>query len=185
MDGLTAVSNAVSLLNADVVLAPGIRKQSRFSYVQFVFLTCCIFNNLLCLAMTKPPRLRSRLLLGIAAAASGWMGGMLYLGIAQPWAFQTEFGTWGALSGLYSALLMPVITGWIARYRWHRLWKLVATTILQFAAAATVLPLCLFPVTGGISSVLLVTGQAYRIAAVAAMVYLCITITLRSGHIGD
>ena len=84
---------------------------------------------------------------------------MLYLGIAQPWAFQTEFGTWAALSGLYAVLLIPVITGWIAHYRWSSLWKLVATTVLQFAAAATLLPLALFPLTAGISTVLLVTGQ--------------------------
>jgi hypothetical protein len=113
------------------------------------------------------------------------MGGMLYLGIAEPWAFRTEFGTWGTLSGLYAALLIPVITGWIAHYRWHSVWRLVAITVLQFAAAATVLPLSLFPFTGGMSIVLLVTGQAYWIAAVAAMIYLAITITLRSGNIGD
>jgi hypothetical protein len=135
--------------------------------------------------MTKPSPLRSRLLLGIAAAASGWMGGMLYIGIAEPWAFRTEFGTWSTLSGLYAVMLIPVITGWIAHYRWRSVWHLLAITVLQFAAAATFLPLSLFPFTGGMSIVLLVTGQAYRIAAVSAMIYLAITITVRSGHIGD
>ena len=135
--------------------------------------------------MTKGLPLRSRLLLGITAAASGWMGGMLYLGLAEPWAFKTEFGTWAALSGIYAALLILVITGWIAHYRWSSLGKLAVITFLQFAAVATVLPLSLIPVTAGMSTVLLVTGQSYRIAAVAAMVYLFMTVMLRSGQIGD
>ena len=129
--------------------------------------------------------LRTRLLVGVGSAGTGWIGGMFYLAAAESWAFRTEFGPWAVLTGMYAAFLLAVITGWIAHYRWSSLWKLVVIAILQFGAAATFLPFCLAPFTGGMSIVLLVTGQAYPIAAIAAMMYLSITIIARSGRIQD
>jgi hypothetical protein len=67
---------------------------------------------------------------------------------------------------------MFAIAGWIARSRPSATWRLVIGGLIRFGVSATVLPLCLLPFTGGFSIVLLMTGHAYVVAAIAASIYL-------------
>jgi hypothetical protein len=107
-----------------------------------------------------------RFCLGLAAAGAGWLGGMVFLRAVHPWAYQTEFRWWACTSGAYAALL-AVVTAWMAGPASARS---IPVTFAQFALAGTLLPLCLVPVTAGFSVVLLITGHAYVVAAIAAVV---------------
>lgn len=111
-------------------------------------------------------RVAHRLYLSIAAAGLGWLGGIAFLRVMHPWAYDTEFRWWALISGAYAALLMIFIAGWIAGS--HAVWR---SLIMRFALAATALSLCLLPFTGAFSIVLLLTGHAYVVAAIAGMVY--------------
>jgi hypothetical protein len=112
-----------------------------------------------------------RLLLGLGAAGAGWLGGMAFLRAVHPWAYQTEFRWWAWTSGAYAALLALVIA-WMAGPASARS---IPVTFAQFALAGTLLPVCLVPLTAGFSVVLLVTGHAYVVAGIAAVISILLT----------
>ena len=103
---------------------------------------------------------------------------MILLKVAHPWAFQTEFRSWAVLTGLYGVSLVIAAAIWIAPAVTTNPRKLVLRSILFFAAAATILPLTLFPFTGGGSIVLLLTGHAYFMAGVAAAAFVLVLDTM-------
>jgi len=130
-------------------------------------------------AQEYTPTIARRLLLGIFAAGSGWLGGMGFLKTVHPWAYETEFRWWAFLTGAYALLLMLVTAAWIAKSRPGTKGRLVAGAAARFALAGTLLPLCLAPVTAGLSIVLLMSGQAYVVAGIAAVVYVSMALQRR------
>jgi hypothetical protein len=82
------------------------------------------------------------------------------------------------LNGLYAVSLGVVAAVWIAPAVTTNPGRFVLRSVLFFAAAATILPFSLFPLTGGGSIVLLLTGHAYFMAGVAAAVFVLVLDTM-------
>ncbi len=101
-------------------------------------------------------------------AASGWLGGLAVLSALHGWAFQTKLRTWAMLTGIYTALLMIVIAEWIDTSRG------ILDCLGRFVLAATLLPITMSLFTGGWSLVLLISGFAYIIAAIAALAFFAV-----------